>query len=228
MIIYGKQPTLYILERDKERVKEIFLINGKKVDQQVFKKIRKSGVKFTYLDTKKAQAMARGGNHQGILADVEEVEQPNYKTVLKKSEFILLLHSITDMGNVGAIVRTAHSLGVDAVIITGVNSISCEKIVRSSAGAGFDIPIVHHDNLYDLLNEFKLGGFATYGATLNGEDIRKTEISEKRVLLLGSESEGLPNRAVSKLDKEVTITMDRDFDSLNVSVASAILIDRMR
>jgi len=228
MIIYGKQPVLYILESNSDRVKEIFLINGKKTDQEIFKKVKKSGVTISYLDTKKAQAMARGGNHQGILANVSEVEQPDYREVLKKSNFILLLHSITDMGNVGAIVRTAYSLGVDAVIISGVNSISCEKIIRNSSGAGFVLPIIHHSNLYDLLNEFKLGGFTTYGATLNGKDIRSSEIAEKRVLILGSESEGLPNRAVSKLDQEVTITMDRNFDSLNVSVASAILIDRMR
>jgi 23S rRNA (guanosine2251-2'-O)-methyltransferase len=228
MIIYGKQPVLHILQKDSSRVEEIILIQGKQIDKDIFNKIRSSRVKYSYIDTKKAQALARGGNHQGILAIVKNVDEVSYKTLLKNGKFILLLHSITDMGNIGAIVRTAHSLGVDSVVITGVNTISLEKIVRSSAGAGFDIPIIHHENIYDLMNEMTLSGFSLYGATLKGRDIREVEVAEKRVLLLGSEDRGLPNRVISKLNSEVTISMENDFDSLNVSVASAILIDRMR
>jgi len=224
MIVYGKQPVLYLLENKRKVVKRVFL--SKDVDKEVFRKF--SGIEVLKLDSKKAQAMARGGNHQGFLAEIEEVELTPYKDIIKKSEFILVLHSITDVGNIGSIVRTAYSLGVDGIIVTGINELKFEGMVRTSSGAIFDLKVSHNKNIYDIINEGKQQGFKFYGATLNGKDIRKSEISEKRVLVLGSESDGLPNRVLKMLDEKVTIEMARKFDSLNVSVASAILIDRMR
>ncbi len=224
MIIYGKQPVLYLLEKRKELIKKIFL--AKRVDDKLFRLM--SGIEIHNLDSKKAQAMARGGNHQGFLAEIEDIQLKNYRDILKKSEFILLLHSITDVGNIGAIIRSAYSLGVDGIVVTGVNELKLDGVVRSSAGAIFDMDIAHYKNIYDLLNEMKQLNYSIYGATLNGGDVRDEVFTNKRALILGSESDGLPNRVLKMLDKEITIKMAREFDSLNVGVASAILIDRMR
>ena len=82
--------------------------------------------------------------------------------------------------------------------------------------------------MHDVVNDFKMSGFTTYGAEMGGKDIRDVVVAEKRVLVLGSEGEGLSPRLISKLDEVVSIKMVHDFDSLNVSVAGAILMDRMR
>ncbi len=103
-----------------------------------------------------------------------------------------------------------------------------DGITRSSTGALFDMPFAIEQNVHDVLNDFKMSGFTTYGAEMGGEDIRDVEIADKRVLVLGSEGEGLSSRVVSKLDKVVSIKMAHEFNSLNVSVAGAILMDRMR
>ena len=224
MIVYGKQPVLYLLENRRDVVKRIFL--SKDVDREIFRKF--SGIEVLKLDMKKAQAMARGGNHQGFLAEIDEVELTPYKDILKKSEFILVLHSITDVGNIGSIVRTAYSLGVDGIIVTGINELKFDGIVRTSSGAIFDMKVAHFKNIYDIINEAKQQDFKLYGATLDGKDVRQIEFPKKRILVLGSESDGLPNRVVKMLNSKITIEMSRKFDSLNVSVASAILIDRMR
>ena len=73
-----------------------------------------------------------------------------------------------------------------------------------------------------------MAGFESYGADMGGVDIRDVEVKRKRVLVLGNEGEGLSSRIVSKLDNVVSIQMSHDFDSLNVSVAGAIMMDRMR
>lgn len=224
MIIYGKQPVLYLIEKRRDLVKKLFL--AKKVDPQTFKKF--IGVKIENLDSKKAQALAKGGNHQGFLAEIDDVELKSYRDVIKKSNFVLILHSITDVGNIGSIIRTAYSLGVDGIIVTGINELKVDGIIRTSAGAFFSMDISHYKNIYDIINELKQLDFKTYGATLSGSDIRDEKFPEKRALILGSESDGIPNRVLKSLDKEVTIKMEREFDSLNVGVASAILIDRMR
>jgi len=90
------------------------------------------------------------------------------------------------------------------------------------------MPLAVEHNIFNVLNDFKMSGFASYGADMDGVDIRKADIKEKRVLVLGNEGEGLSKRLVSKLDHVVSIEMAHDFDSLNVSVAGAILMDRMR
>jgi len=224
MIIYGKQPILYLLENKRNVVKKIFL--AKDVDKEIFRKF--SGIEVLKLDFMKAQAMAKGGNHQGFLAEIDDVELTPYTEILKKSKFVLILHSITDVGNIGSIVRTAYSLGVDGIIVSGINELKFDGMVRTSSGAVFDMKVAHFKNIYDIINEAKQKDFKIFGATLNGKDVRKVESPEKKVLILGSESDGIPNRVLKSVDEKITIEMSKEFDSLNVSVASAILIDRLR
>ncbi len=224
MIVYGKQPIIYLLQKKPDLIRKIFL--SKKVDKNLFQKLRKFPIQ--HIDNRTAQSISKGGNHQGILAEIDEVELQGYRKILDTSNFVVILHSITDIGNIGSIIRTSYSLGVDGIIITGLKSLKLDGVVRTSAGAIFSLDVALYPNIYDILNELKQSGWNLFGATLSGEDIRKMDIPNRKVLILGSEGEGLPNRVVKLLDREVTIKMDRDFDSLNVAVASAILIDRMR
>ena len=90
------------------------------------------------------------------------------------------------------------------------------------------MPLALEQNIHDVLNDLKTSGFTLYGADMGGKDIKDVAIKQKRVLVLGSEGEGLTSRVVSKLDEVVSIKMSHGFDSLNVSVAGAILMDRMR
>jgi 23S rRNA (guanosine2251-2'-O)-methyltransferase len=90
------------------------------------------------------------------------------------------------------------------------------------------MPFALEVNIHNVLNDLKMSGFRTYGADMNGTDIREVKLNAKRALFLGSEGTGLTSRLVSKLDEVVSIEMSHDFNSLNVSVAGGILMDRMR
>ena len=109
-----------------------------------------------------------------------------------------------------------------------MKQLALDGIARTSTGALFDMPFAIETNIHDVLNDFKMKGFTLYGAEMGGEDIRNVAVSQKRVLVLGSEGQGLSSRVVSKLDQVVSIKMAHQFDSLNVGVAGAILMDRMR
>ena len=224
MIVYGKQICKILIERHPELIERFIL--AKEIDRKEFDRIRRTGRPVERVDGKKAQALARGGNHQGWLC---EVRPYRYSTLseLKHSDFLVVLAGLTDVGNIGAIVRTAYALGADGVIVSGIRHLQSEAVVRSSAGAMFDLPVAVVPNLSDALNELKQAGFTLYGAAMDGEDIEKTKIDKKRVLVLGSEGSGIPKRAMQKLDSVVKIVMARPFDSLNVSAAAAILIYRM-
>jgi len=103
-----------------------------------------------------------------------------------------------------------------------------EALIRTSSGAALDLPIVVVHNIHDVMHELKQSGFTLYGATLEGKNVREMSFDSKRALILGSEGEGLSGRVEKGLDHGVSIEMAHDFDSLNVGVAGAILMERMR
>lgn len=145
--------------------------------------------------------------------------------------FILVLDGLTDVGNIGAIARSAYSLGVDAIIASNVKSLNNSGLIRTSAGAMLDIPFGLYPNSLDLANELKQSDFALIGATMDGTDLKKygkIDNTDKVALFLGSEGEGLSKKVIKKLDLKVSIGMQHEFDSLNVSVAAGILIYNLK
>jgi 23S rRNA (guanosine2251-2'-O)-methyltransferase len=225
MLIYGKQPVYYILQHHPELVTTLYL--AKDVEKREYSKLMKFDFELKRIPSEAADKMCKSSNHQGFLCEIGDISFASLKSFLNK-DFVIILSSITDVGNIGAIVRSAYALGVEGIIVTGVKQLKLEPIVRSSTGALLDMPLVLCHNIYDVINDLKMSGFTLYGATMDGEDIRDVEVAPKKALVLGSESTGLTDRMVAKLDKKISIAMEHGFDSLNVSVAGAILMDRMR
>jgi len=225
MLIYAKQPINYIIKNHPNKIKTLYL--AKEMDKKEYSKLMKMDFELKRIPADAAGKMCKNASHQGILAEIDEYEMHDYKTFLG-SEFVLVLSGLTDIGNIGAIVRTAYALGVNGIIACGVKKLPFEAIVRTSTGTLFDMPFAIETNIHDVMNDLKTSGFTTYGADMDGKDIRDVKVKHKRALFLGSEGDGLTSRVSSKLDEIVSITMSHDFDSLNVSVAGAILMDRMR
>ena len=223
MIIYGKQTCLYALEKHESKIETIYLNKLSILPKDLLKKY---GSKIKTIENKWAQKMAKGGNHQGILIEMSEPEPQSIES-LKNSDFVLVLDGLTDVGNIGAIIRTAYALGVDGVIATGVRQLNIPAIVRTSSGAALDMPPIVHSNILDLLNEFSQVDFKLYGADLDGKPLQESKFAAKRLLVLGSEDRGISKRAKQKLDEVYKIEMKRDFDSLNVNAAAAIFLHRM-
>lgn len=223
MIIYGKQLFLHILERHPKRLKEVYL--AKELDKPTFNKIIKTGAKVLRVDNKKAQALAAGGNHQGLLAKIEPVEFAQLGA-LKDKGFITVLYGLSDVGNIGAIARTAYALGCEGLAIVG-KSANLSGILRSSSGAALELPIALIPDGLSLLNELKQVGFSLYATAAGGESVSGVKFDKKLALVLGSEGEGIPAKAVAKCDKIVGVRLKSDFDSLNVSAAFAIICDRI-
>ncbi len=227
MIVYGKQIVFYILDKHPEIINEIFLT--KEIDKQLFNKFTKLDKKIVRPDSMKAQALARGGNHQGFLLDIKCIDYAELNDI-KHDDFILVLDGLTDVGNIGAIVRTAYALGVNSIIVCGLKNLNIAGVVRTSSGSLLDMPIALIHNSADVVNELKQLGTTIVGASTDGIDVTKFDKSKhkKIALFLGNESTGLSNKTIKKLDEKVSISMSNNFDSLNVSVASGILIHSLR
>ena len=223
MIIYGKQVCLYALEHKEDAIQTVYVAKKNILPQALFHKYHD---KIKFLEEKWAQSMAKGGNHQGILVEMSPYEEATFSQV-KNSSFIVVLDGLTDVGNIGAIVRSAYALGADAIIAAGVKQLNYAAIARTSSGALLDMPFMITPNVLDNINELKQKGFTFYGASMGGESLQELTFTSKRVLVMGSEGKGLSKKVAAKIDSMVSIEMKHAFDSLNVSAAAAILIHRM-
>ena len=223
MIIYGKQLFLHIIKNYKKSVKAVYL--AKECDKALFSQIVGVGAPIKRVDNQKAQALAHGGNHQGFLADVEEFE---FKSIdeIKKQNFIAVLYGLSDVGNIGAIVRTAHALGCGGIVVVAKN-LAMEGVLRASSGAAYEANIALVEDGLSLLNELKQVGFKIYATASGGKNAHEVKFNQKVALVMGSEGEGLHKKVLAKSDEIVGIKMKNDWDSLNVSAAFAIFCDRI-
>ncbi|MBE6429629.1 MAG: 23S rRNA (guanosine(2251)-2'-O)-methyltransferase RlmB [Campylobacter sp.] len=225
MIIYGKQLFLHLLKHHKDKLKEIYL--AKEVQKDIFNQIAKVGLKIQKVDNQKAQALARGGNHQGFLAKVKDYEFATLNEI-KKSDYLVILYGLSDVGNIGAITRTAYALGAGGIVIVGKNeNLAMQGVVRASSGAAYELPIVLCSDGLSLINELKQVGFKIYAANAGGKSAKEFKFESKNALIMGSEGVGIPNKVLQKCDDILGVNMRKDWDSLNVSVAFGILFDRI-
>jgi 23S rRNA (guanosine2251-2'-O)-methyltransferase len=223
MIIFSKQVSLYVLEKHKDIIKKVYL--SKELDKKLFSRFSRLNVEILRIDNKKAQSMARGGNHQGIFLEIDDIDISN--KVSKSSKFIVVLYKVTDIGNIGSIIRSSLALGVDEVIISGTKGTSVEGIIRTSMGAFFDMKISLIENTDSLLNFLIQNGFVCYGTDSKGNDIKGLIKKDTKALFVGNEHDGLSGKILRKMDEVLSIEMQNDFDSLNVACATSILIDRL-
>ena len=228
MILYGKQVCLHALQHHSEKIKTVYVAKSGAhakglLPKELFHHFHE---KIKFLEEKWAQSMSKGGNHQGLLVEMDDLVFATTAQI-KTYDFIVVLDGLTDVGNIGAVIRSAYALGADAVIATGVNQLNIEAITRSSSGALLDMPFMIIPTILDTLNELGQLGFVLYGASMEGENVQDMTFAPRRVLIMGSEGKGLSKRVIPKLNHKVSIQMKHAFDSLNVSAAAAILIHRM-
>jgi len=225
MLVYGKQTVLYLLKHHAQKIDKVYL--SKEIDKKLYHQMMQGSFELIRTKPERMQQLCSSGNHQGFLAEVEDIELTDVNS-LKGMQRVVILSGLTDVGNIGAIIRSSFAMGIDALVIGGIKNLNLENIVRTSSGAIFDLPIVHVPNLNDLPNMLKQFEFTLYGASMDGDDVKTTSFSDKSALFVGNEGEGLSNRLIKALDKTISIKMAHNFDSLNASVATAILIHEMR
>ena len=141
---------------------------------------------------------------------------------------VVILDSITDPHNVGAILRSCDQFGASLVVIPEHNSASDiagnEVIGRTSAGASAWVPVAIVNNLVRATELLKEAGFWVYGADAGGQNCRTIDFPAKSVLIMGSEGTGIASLLEKQCDTIVSIPTCGKIDSLNVSVAAGVLL----
>ena len=174
-------------------------------------------------------------NHRGLVLKITGesekkqnfVQFDNFAAELAKKEkaLVVILDSITDPHNVGAIIRSCDQFGADLVVIPEHRGVSeSDVIMRSSAGAAAWVPVSVVTNLNRAVELLKQNGFWIYGADAGGQSARKTEFASKTALIMGSEGSGIAQLLRKNCDAIVSIPTFGKLDSLNVSVATGVLL----
>ena len=164
---------------------------------------------------------------QGIFAICNKLEY-HIGDILNKSQplFILMIEEIIDPGNLGTIIRTAESAGACGIIVSK-NSVDIynKKVLRSTAGAIFSIPVIENAVLADFCDMLKGKGIKIIATHLKGATYPyDMNLSEDCAIIVGNEARGISEEIIKNVNCTVKIPMIGDSDSLNVSVASGILI----
>lgn len=158
---------------------------------------------------------------EGIICVLEKITN-------QKSDFktYVLLEDVQDPNNLGAIIRTADAAGIDCVITTKKSAdIYNEKVLRSSMGSVFHIPIIQTDSLESTIIAMKNKSIKIIGTALSGENLWEREkISSPYAIIFGNESKGLSVETQKLCDLLLKIPIPGQAESLNVSVAVGIII----
>lgn len=160
-------------------------------------------------------------NSQGVVAVVRMKSSND----IVNGNFYLLCDKVQDPGNLGTIIRTGHAAGVSGIILTkGTVDIYNDKTIRSTMGSIFYTPIIY-DNELSFLTKLKSEGFNLVTTSLDeSKDFFKEDLRGKIILAVGNEGNGISDEIFALADKKVKIPMPGGAESLNVAVASSIIL----
>lgn len=166
-------------------------------------------------------------DHQGVVAEVEPYPYAEGRELLdEENALVVVLDQIQDPRNLGAVCRSAEAAGATGVVIPDRRAASVTAAAaKASAGAVEHLKIARVRNISDWITDAKDAGFWVWGADGNaGQSPWQVDLTGKTALVLGTEEKGLRPRVAESCDGLVAIPQSGHVDSLNVSVAAAILI----
>ena len=237
--IIGRQPVIEALERSPASIDKVMMrhaLSGPDADA-VRSLADAASVPVQYVPQKRLDHEAEGAAHQGMLAwgapvsylTIPELMQqvaPTWDDVQAQKPLLLVIDHVTDTRNFGAMLRCAVAAGADGVIVpnSGMAPLTTPAI-KASAGTALRIPIARCSNLAETLISLKERSYWIVGAQQSGASpLWETDWDRPTALVIGSEGSGLSYSVAEACDAFAAIPMRGPADSLNVSVATGILL----
>lgn len=242
--VMGRNCLLEILRFKPERILKIYVLEGKTEDGQpceLKELIQKGGYPMEYVSKKKLSEMVFSDSHQGFVTELKPRSYLDLKTFLKQIEeehdrpskekeqktLVVMLDSIMDPQNFGAILRASECFGVSALVFSKNRGSPLTPVVsKVGSGASELIEIIQVANLAETVKRFQEAGFEAAVADVNEEakDPFKYQFSDKVLLIMGAEEKGVQPLIKKMADVALKIPMKGKIDSLNVSQATAVFL----
>ncbi|WP_432370921.1 TrmH family RNA methyltransferase [Staphylococcus chromogenes] len=197
------------------KIEQLFVFDVQRVDA----KLLASAEQVYEINMKVAESLAGTVTPQGIFAIIQKPQIESFS--LKQ---VLILDRVQDPGNVGTLIRTADAAGLDAVVMTkGTADAFSDKVLRSSQGSVFHIPIIVEEDIIHYIQQFE---GPVYGTALN-QAVNYHEVEKRQssfALVLGNEGEGISDEILQTTTQNITIPIYGKAESLNVAIAAGILM----
>ncbi len=221
MKVFGKN-VFNELKDDLKSIKKVYLAKNFN-DKDIISFIKDNKISYTVTDFKVLDGMVEG-KHQGIVVVIDDYEYANVEDMYNDNIVVMLDH-LEDPHNFGAIIRTCEAAGIKSIIIPKDRSVSVTStVMKTSAGALSNVNIAMVNNLVRTIDDFKKEGFFVYAADMDGENYKNVSYSDKVLLIIGSEGNGVGRLVKENCDQILAIPQFGHVNSLNASVAAAILI----
>ena len=230
--VFGRHAVVEALQTP-DRVNRVFIQEGTsgRDAAKVIELAREKGIQVQTVPKTKIEDLVGNVVHQGLVASIAAYEYADLEDVFKKAEekgedpFIVILDGVEDPHNLGSILRTADATGVHGIIIPKRRSASLTATVaKASTGAIEHVPVVRVTNLTQTIEQLKARGIWVFGTDMNGTDYRKWNTSGPLAIVMGNEGKGVSRIVKESVDEMVTIPMVGHVQSLNASVASALMM----
>ena len=237
-LAYGRKAVLELLTRDSGRVQRLTLANGVHgtVVRDLIGAARAAGIPVRYVPRRVLDRLARGGVHQGVVAETGVVGTIPLDELLASLDLaadpvLVACDGITDPRNLGAVARSAAAAGVRGLLVPTREAAPLSSTARKAAAGALDrIPVAKVPNLGRALAQCREAGFWVAGTAGDGETpLYEADLNRPLVIVLGREGKGLRPGVRKECDLVLAIPLADGVDSLNVSVAAGVvLFERVR
>ena len=227
-IVYGIRPVVEALRSRRRKVHEILDAVG---DKGVAVEAAARGARLRRVPKGRIEELAPGAVHQGVVARVGAYSYSSLKEILgTPNSLVIVLDSVTDPQNLGAILRVADGTGASGVVIPKDRAVGVTPAaVKASAGASEHVPVARETNLRRAIEEMKKAGVWAYAAECGAASAyTDLDFSGPTAFVLGSEGRGIRRLVREGCDGAVYIPMRGAVSSLNVSVTAAVLLFEAR
>ena len=231
LVIEGRNAVIEAF-RSGKTIDKLYVLDGCQDGpiRTIVREAKKTDVILQFVAKERLDQMSETGKHQGVIAFAAAYEYASVEDMLadaaKKEEepFLILLDSVEDPHNLGAIIRTANLAGAHGVIIPKRHAAGLTAVVaKASAGALNYTPVAKVTNLCATMKELKKEGLWFVCADMDGELMYHVNLKGPIGLVVGNEGEGVGRLVRETCDMTAAIPMKGDIDSLNVSVAAGVL-----
>ncbi|MDB4126535.1 23S rRNA (guanosine(2251)-2'-O)-methyltransferase RlmB [Flavobacteriales bacterium] len=230
--IFGIRAIIEAVEAGKT-IDKLFIQKGLHNDlfAELWKLVREKRINYKHVPLEKINRLTRK-NHQGVFAFISPIDFHNIEDVIPKlyeegkNPLVLVLDRITDVRNFGAIARTAECAGVDTILIPEQNAAAINAdAIKTSAGALHKVTVCRTWNLKLALQFMKESGIQLIGCTeKTQDDMYKPNYTTPTAIIIGSEEDGVSPEFLKMCDARAKIPMNGKIASLNVSVATGVIL----
>lgn len=225
MQVYGRNVALEYLNNNKNKKIHKAFIQNNFNDFEILNKLDKNSINVQTL-SKIDMDKKVNGLHQGIILDVEDYKYADiYDIISDEDSLIVMLDHIEDPHNFGAIIRTCEAVGVDGIIVPSDRSVLVNStVIKTSVGTTEKMKIARVTNLNNTIKLLKEKGYWIYGTDMSGTDYTKLDYKGKTCIICGNEGFGMSKLVRENCDFIATIPMKGEVNSLNASVATAVVL----